>query len=395
MSNSKQIAYPYKDEQGNLSFKKIRIMHNDGGKSFYFQRVDSEGRIVNNIEGCRKVLYRLPDVLQAIRDGYYIFLVEGEKDADTLFEHEIFATTAPGTLEWDEEYTSLLQKADVVILYDYDKTGVKRRDMLCKLLHGRVNSLRVVDLPGLGYTESHGKDITDWLQAGNTRDQLINLALQTPEYRPTEEDVKENPSDNVRVVSLEKFLELNFPPREMLLAPFLPSQGLVMIYAKRGVGKTHMALCIAYTIAIGDTFLHWQAPKPKKVLYIDGEMPAALMQERLQKIISMFNQKPAQGYFNLITPDMQEIAVPNLSIAEGRNALENHINDCDLIIIDNISCLFRSGNENDSESWQEAQEWALDLRRRGKPFCLYIMREKVVINVEQVSVKIFLILLSF
>ena len=37
-----------------------------------------------------------------------------------------------------------------------------------------------------------------------------------------------------------------------------------------------------------------------------------------------------------------------------------------MIVIDNISCLFRSGSENEAESWQEAQEWALDLRRRGK-----------------------------
>lgn len=58
--------------------------------------------------------------------------------------------------------------------------------------------------------------------------------------------------------------------------------------------------------------------------------------------------------------------MPNLSTKEGREALEELIQGADLIIIDNISTLFRSGFENEAESWQPAQDWALELRRRGK-----------------------------
>ena len=46
-----------------------------------------------------------------------------------------------------------------------------------------------------------------------------------------------------------------------------------MVYAKRGVGKTHFALGVAYAVAAGAKFLSWQAETPRKVLYIDGEMP--------------------------------------------------------------------------------------------------------------------------
>lgn len=123
---------------------------------------------------------------------------------------------------------------------------------------------------------------------------------------------------------------------------------------------------IAYAVATGSTFLKWSAPAPKKVLYIDGEMPACLMQERLKKLVAMFDKNPEKDFFKLITPDLQNKEMPNLSHKEGRDAIEPFVHACDLVIIDNISCLFRSSSENDADSWQEVQEWALDLRRRGK-----------------------------
>jgi putative DNA primase/helicase len=58
--------------------------------------------------------------------------------------------------------------------------------------------------------------------------------------------------------------------------------------------------------------------------------------------------------------------MPDLSTKAGRDSIEEFVADCDLIIIDNISSLFRSGVENEAESWQPAQDWALELRRRGK-----------------------------
>ena len=68
----------------------------------------------------------------------------------------------------------------------------------------------------------------------------------------------------------------------------------------------------------------------------------------------------------MITPDLQEGPIPDLSTPEGRAILKDLIGDSELIIIDNISSLFRSGVENEAESWQPVQDWALELRRNGK-----------------------------
>ncbi|MCZ6565212.1 MAG: AAA family ATPase, partial [Gammaproteobacteria bacterium] len=105
-------------------------------------------------------------------------------------------------------------------------------------------------------------------------------------------------------VTLAELLDKELPPRENVLAPWLPCQGLAMIHAPRGVGKTHIALGIAYAVACGGSFLRWQAVTPRNVLIIDGEMPAVVLQERLASIVKSGETEP-QAKIEFITPDFQ------------------------------------------------------------------------------------------
>ncbi len=166
--------------------------------------------------------------------------------------------------------------------------------------------------------------------------------------------------------NVAEFLTLDIPPRDQILAPILQTQSLSMIFAKRGIGKTHIALNIAYAIASGGKFMGWQASSPRKVLYIDGEMPARAMQERLAAIIKESDKEAAPDYFRLITPDMQELGMPDISTEEGQAKLAPFLEDAEFIIVDNISTLARTGKENEAEGWLPIQGWALGLRSRGK-----------------------------
>jgi hypothetical protein len=78
----------------------------------------------------------------------------------------------------------------------------------------------------------------------------------------------------LRPLELGELFALDIKPRGMVLDPIIPEKGLAMLYGMRGTGKTHVALGIAYAVATGSTFLRWQAPRPGRVLLIDGEMPA-------------------------------------------------------------------------------------------------------------------------
>ena len=359
----KHVEYLYQDENSHTLYSKIRIEPGFDGKdkSFFYERLDDSGNIIKSLVGCRRVLYKLPELLKAIHEKKTVFLVEGEKDADKLIEYGLIATTTSESLKWNQEFTEILKDADVVILYDMDKTGLERKNLLCKTLYEKTKRLRVVDLPGLAYQDSHGKDISDWLSEGNTTEKLLQIVDQTSNYMPI---TKKN---EIFAISMDEFLNLELPKREMILDPFLPTQGLCLLYAKRGVGKTHVALGIAYAVASGGKFLKWYAPYPRKVLYIDGEMPAIAMQERLKRIdVTQDLKPPSPDFLKLITPDLQERPMPDLSTNEGRALIDELIEDRDLIIIDNISTLFRSGIENEAESWVPVQDWALALRRRGK-----------------------------
>lgn len=172
------------------------------------------------------------------------------------------------------------------------------------------------------------------------------------------------------VVGIHDFLAKDLPPREEILSPWMLTQSLNMIYAWRGVGKTHVALGIAYAIASGGEFLGWKAAKPRSVLYIDGEMPAAALQQRLAKIVEANDKEPPIGKLRIITPDLQPNFAPvsNLATLEGQLEIDAAIEqDTELIIIDNLSSLVRGGGrENEAESWLSVQGWALSKRAQGK-----------------------------
>ena len=139
-----------------------------------------------------------------------------------------------------------------------------------------------------------------------------------------------------------------------------------MVYAIRGVGKTFFSLNVAYAVASGGTYLKWNAPKPRGVLYLDGEMPAVTMQERLASIVAHAD-RVATSPLRILTPDRQEFGTPNLADPKDVLRLEELLEGIDLIIVDNVSTLIRSGGrENDEDSWRAAQDWLLQQRGAGR-----------------------------
>lgn len=169
-------------------------------------------------------------------------------------------------------------------------------------------------------------------------------------------------------VTIHDLLSRDLPKIEPLLSPWLGKQSLNMVYAWRGVGKTHFALNLAYAVASGGEFLGWEAPEPNGVLYLDGEMPGGAMQERLSAIVMAHQAECDPERFRIITPDLQSAFMPDLATASGQADIEAHIrDDTRLIIVDNLSALVRrGGRENDAESWLSVGEWAMFQRSRGR-----------------------------
>ena len=162
----------------------------------------------------------------------------------------------------------------------------------------------------------------------------------------------------LRVLRLDELLTLDIQEREQILSPWLLTQSLNMIHSWRGVGKTHVSLGIAYAVATGGEFLTWKAPRPRKVLYIDGEMPAAALKARLAALVKRDERDFDPAMLMTLTPDVQDGAMPDLATKDGQLEIERVIGDAELVIVDNISTLVRSGAaENDAESWRSVGDW--------------------------------------
>jgi putative DNA primase/helicase len=163
----------------------------------------------------------------------------------------------------------------------------------------------------------------------------------------------------LRPLALAELLALEIPPRGMLLAPVIPENALVMIHAARGVGKTHVALGIAHAVASGGRFLRWQAPRPRRVLLIDGEMPAAVLRERL---LAVQGGTPPPPTLDVLVGDLIVGGIGNLAAPAVQAELEPILAGIDLLVLDHMSSLTATLRE---EGWTPLQEWLLRLRRRG------------------------------
>lgn len=195
----------------------------------------------------------------------------------------------------------------------------------------------------------------------------MNAPLDAARFRPAAEAERRS-EPCVIALEIGELLKRDFPPMEPLLSPWLCKQHLSMVYAWRGVGKTHFALGVAYAVAGGGQFLKWKADKPRRVVYIDGEMAGAAIKARITAIVASTPDahEPPEGYLRIITPDAQELPLPDLASLEGQAALEPCIKDADLIVVDNLSSLVRCGAENEGESWIPVADWALRMRKQGK-----------------------------
>lgn len=171
----------------------------------------------------------------------------------------------------------------------------------------------------------------------------------------------------LKVCDVRDFLKMKVPPRDMLMSPWLESSSLAMIYAARGVGKTHVALNVAHALATGGNFLSWSVAKAMPVLYVDGEMPASAMQKRIGEIIKATGKEPEPDMFRFVSRDMQPLAdMPNLARIEGQTVISDNIGDARVVILDNLSSLIYGAKENEAEGWEPVAQWAIRERARGR-----------------------------
>jgi hypothetical protein len=167
-------SYHYTTPEGAILYEVLRYEP----KGFKQRRPDSNGGHVWNLDGVRRVPYRWPELNE--HPSAVVFLTEGEKDCNRLWEAGLIATTVQGG-KWTDECVQALDGRRVFILEDNDEAGRVKAHEAATLLHPVASSVKVIRLPGL---PDRG-DVSDWLDAGHTTNDLESFCDAAPGWVPT------------------------------------------------------------------------------------------------------------------------------------------------------------------------------------------------------------------
>lgn len=227
-------SYQYHDESGRHIYTVKRTQNKD------FPVCQPDG---SSGYGARRVLYHLPEILEA--GDQWIILVEGEKDCDRARAEGFTATTSPGGSNgWRDEYAESLAGRRVAIVPDNDLPGLKYAHLVANSILDVADEVRLVELPALGEcTEKHGKDLSDWLDDGHTVEEIKDLILSAEPYSPQDVDVDDLPKRNNLTVTTLADVE-----RERvgwLWRGYIPSGKLTMLDGDPGLGKSTCTLDLA------------------------------------------------------------------------------------------------------------------------------------------------------
>lgn len=358
--------HTYTDAKGEPLYWRLRAKHPDSGKKWIRpMKLNGNGYELGEPKFTRgKPLYALPRLVA--HPDAMVWIVEGEQKADALNKLGLIATTSGGAQSAETTDWSILRARTCRIWPDHDDAGKAYAGAVTGLLLAMECQVSCIDTDRLHL--STGEDVIEWLAAHPEATGADIDTLPILEAQSGREQASTGKQDRIVALDIDELLTREFPPMEPLLAPWLCKQHLSMVYAWRGVGKTHFALGVAYAVAGGGQFLKWKADKPRHVVYIDGEMAGGSIKARLAAIVESTPDEhvPPEGYFRIITPDAQHLPLPDLASLEGQEALWPCITDAELIVVDNLSCLMRAGAENEGESWLPVAEWALQMRKLGK-----------------------------
>lgn len=264
-------TYDYVDEKGNLLSQVVRYEP----KSFRQRRPDGEGGWIYNLEGVRRVLYRLPEFRKKNRTT--AFVVEGEKDADRLWSLKLPTTTSlGGSSAWRPEYAEQLTAAKIeraVILPDNDGAGRKYAAKVAESLHAAGIAVKIVELPDL----PEKGDVSDWLDAGHTKEELFDLVRAAKEWAPGAEPEPEpapEPRKRLDVVSLDEVPEKDI---EWLWEGRIPVGMLTLLAGDSGTGKSFLSEDIAARLSRGEAWPDGKANTypPSVTIFLAAEDPLA------------------------------------------------------------------------------------------------------------------------
>lgn len=337
--------YDYYDADGTLLFQKQRFVTTDGKKRFRQRKPDGNGGWDYSLGDIPRVLYNLPAVLEAVKNNGRVYVVEGEKDADSLIALGYTATTCPnGAGSWMSIHTKALEGATVEVIADNDEPGLEHAYDVKEHLVEAGAKVRIWRTP-------EGKDVTDFLAAGGNLKSVVRVDAPTvPDpfdvalkqiatvfddgdltaaqkvNRATmllTELVSEEAADEGRLTTWTHLMsEQDKDTYDWVIPGVLERQERVIVVAAEGVGKSTLARQVAILCSYGIQPFSFSAMKPARTLYVDLENPERIIRRNSRPIVDKAR------LYTSHTPDAHILIKPagfDLLKQQDRSILEKHI----------------------------------------------------------------------
>jgi AAA domain len=210
-------------------------------------------------------------------------------------------------------------------------------------------------------SESLPRRLVEYLNA--IRDDAVPPRAPRARRDSTEDEA---PRD-LELIELGGLLEMTLERPRELVGSLVREASLGMIHASAGVGKTFFGLGIAVSLTHGMPFLGFPVKDPFSALYVDGEMAAFDLRERLKLLSEGLERKSNLLY--IVTPDLTSRGIPKMDSDEGRDALLAQLGErpeIKLVAIDNLACLSRPDGDDShgARSFTFVQDLMLECRRR-------------------------------
>jgi AAA domain len=317
-------VYGYSDEIGDILFEVVRF----DPKAFRQRRPDGKGGHVWSIHGVRRVPFRLSELNEAIALERVVWIVEGERDVLNLARIGVPATcNAMGAGAWHSDLNKFFAGADVIVVADNDpptadkKTGKPRLHAdgrpvragqdhalhVCTQLTGVAVRVRYLDLKAVWPACPSKGDISDWLAAGGTVEQLNAIAESLADWTP------ETAADNQQTALGEWNCGDDpgmIPPREWFLANAFCRCFVSSVVAGGGVGKTALRLLQYISLATARPLSGQHVFCRCRVLIISLEDDRNEMERRIKAVLDHYKipRSELDGWLFCACPKLAKLA---------------------------------------------------------------------------------------
>ena len=186
--------FRYCDLDNKTLYFKAKLRHQDGSKELTYFYIGEDGKVYNKRGVEYEVPYNLYNAVKGMAEDKILILVEGERDANRLnkeLNSKIYV--AASVKNCKDKGMEMLQSEfmKIYVIPDNDEPGEKYYENIKKYFLSSSKVFKKINLKGIQSLKK-GADVTDWLSAGYTKEDLYECFRRSLDLKDKNELQQDN-----------------------------------------------------------------------------------------------------------------------------------------------------------------------------------------------------------